>query len=449
MMKWFTAAVLFLLYLNAPAVAVRVHGAPFLVAAAVPMLLALPVAHRVLLRGEPFHFPRILIAALGMLALHAISAAISSRPAEAFDTLEAWLLEGIVLALLVANAVRTREELRLATGAVLAAGALMGGIAIAQQALGPAEYGFAGFGQLDSAIVDSGGRVARRLAGPIGETNRFAQIMTVLLPLAGGLALASRGRLRWAYGAATVLIAAGMLFAFSRGAIVALVLVVPFALAFRLVRPRQVAAAALAGVIVLAAVPHYAERVLSVGEIVVQAAGLEPSGMRNADGAARGRLTEMKAAGLLFLENPIWGAGPGLAPYAYAEHANVVGGKVRAGTRRSHNLYLQLAAETGLMGLGAFLLVVGLAFAELDRARRRLRGADRTLWTQVVGLELALLISLTTSLFLHAAYIRYFWLLIGLGIAASAQPGTPALVAFLSRALRETAERLRAGEARA
>ena len=54
-----------------------------------------------------------------------------------------------------------------------------------------------------------------------------------------------------------------------------------------------------------------------------------------------------------------------------------------------------------------------------------------------------------TSLFLHAAYIRYFWMLIGLGIAVSAQPGTPALVAFLSRALRETAERLRAGEARA
>ena len=54
------------------------------------------------------------------------------------------------------------------------------------------------------------------------------------------------------------------------------------------------------------------------------------------------------------------------------------------------------------------------------------------------------MISLTTSLFLHAAYIRYFWILMGLVVATSVQPGVPALAAFLSRMLRETAQRIRA-----
>ena len=262
--------------------------------------------------------------------------------------------------------------------------------------------------------------------------------------VAVGCGLATRDRTRWLWLGAAGLVSLGMLFAFSRGAIVALALVVPFAVAFRLVRMRQVVVAGVLGVLLLFAMPHYAQRVASLGEIALQALGVAPGGLRNADGAARGRLTEMKSAGLLFLDHPLLGAGPGLAPLYYEQYAGVVGGKVRTGTRRSHNLYLQLAAETGVVGLGAFLFCVGLAFQQIDRARRRFERGDRGLWGLACGLELALMISLTTSLFLHAAYIRYFWILMGLVVATSVQPGVPALAAFLSRMLRETAQRIRA-----
>ena len=448
-MIFLTTFVLFLVYLNAPAVAVRVHGAPFVFAAAVPMVLAVPVAHRVLIRGEPLRFPLVLVAAIALLAVQLTSAIFSERPFESLDQVETWALEGVLLALLIANAVRTRDEVRASALAVVAAGAVMGTIACLQQALGPADWSFAGFGQLDSAIVDGRGRVAIRLAGPIGETNRFAQIMAVLLPIGAGIALAARGFARGAAWLAVALIAAGMAFAFSRGVIVALGLAVPVALAIGMLRWRQLALAGLVGLVMIAAMPHYAERVLSIGTTIAQTIGLEPTGIRNADGAVRGRLTEMKSAGLLFLEHPVLGAGPGMAPYAYERHAGVVGGKVRAGTRRSHNLYLQLASETGIVGLAAFAFVIVAAFRELERARLRFVSNDRALWGIVCGLELALVISLTSSLFLHAAYVRYFWVLIGLATAASAQSGAPALAAFLSRALRQTAERLRADEARA
>ena len=276
-MIFLTTFVLFLVYLNAPAVAVRVHGAPFVFAAAVPMVLAVPVAHRVLIRGEPLRFPLVLVAAIALLAVQLTSAIFSERPFESLDQVETWALEGVLLALLIANAVRTRDEVRASALAVVAAGAVMGTIACLQQALGPADWSFAGFGQLDSAIVDGRGRVAIRLAGPIGETNRFAQIMAVLLPIGAGIALAARGFARGAAWLAVALIAAGMAFAFSRGVIVALGLAVPVALAIGMLRWRQLALAGLVGLVMIAAMPHYAERVLSIGTTIAQTIGLEGS----------------------------------------------------------------------------------------------------------------------------------------------------------------------------
>ena len=218
----------------------------------------------------------------------------------------------------------------------------------------------------------------------------------------------------------------------------------PFALGFRFVRLRHVVAAVVAAICLLAVMPHYAARVISIGEVAVRSLGVGPVGLRNADGAARGRLTEMKAAGMLFLDHPVLGAGSGLAPHYYYEYAGVTGGKVRPGTRRSHNLFLQLAAETGVVGLSAFALVLVLSFRELERARRRLESNDRQTWAIVCGLELGLIISLTASVFLHAAYVRYFWLLLGLAAAASVQQRAPVLVTLLARMFRQTAQRIRA-----
>lgn len=443
-MTWIAPVVLFLLYLNVPAVAVRVHGAPFILGALVPLALAIPIAHRVLVEGEKIRFPNMLIAAAIMLVLHATSALVSARPGESIDSLETWLIEGVLLALLVANAIRTRAELMNAVVAVVAAGAVMGAIALIQQILGTSENTMFGFGQLDAVISDSGGRVQRRLAGPIGETNRFAQIMSVLIPIGAGCAATSKGRTRRLWWLATGLISMGMVFAYSRGAVVALGLALPFALFFRLVRFRHIAMSLVLAIVVLAALPQYADRVISIGEVAMQSVGVGHVGLRNADGASRGRMTEMKAAGMLFMDNPVLGAGPGLAPHYYGHYAGLVGGKVRPDDRRAHNLFLQLAAETGVIGLGAFGLVVALAFRGLDRARRRLEKTDRQLWGIVCGLELALIVSLTTSLFLHAAYIRYFWLLIGLAAAATTHHGPPVLATLLERMFRQTAARIRA-----
>ena len=171
-MKWLTPGILFLLYLNAPAVAVRIHGAPFLFAALVPLALAIPVAHRVLIRGESVRFPNLLLAAFAMLLLHSISALISIRPDEAMDSLQTWLLEGVLLALLISNAVRSRGDVKRAAIAIVAAGAVMGGLAIGQQLLGAPDENFYGFAQLDATISDASGATT----ATSGRPNRGGRI---------------------------------------------------------------------------------------------------------------------------------------------------------------------------------------------------------------------------------------------------------------------------------
>jgi O-antigen ligase len=429
----------FLIYMNVPVVLVSAHGMPRPLALLIPMLLVVPVAYRVLIRGEALRFPGLIIAALLMLACHTLSALLSDRPDLAMETVFSWLIEGVLLAFLIVNALRNRTEVFVAARALVAAGALMGLVVLLQQILGPTEHGMAGFGQIDMQDL---GQSQHRLAGPIGEKNRFAQVLAVLIPVTAGLALTAPARLRLVYWMAILLICCGVALSFSRGAIVALVVVIPFALIFGFFRLRYLAIAAIFGAVLFAAIPYLAHRVSSIGDVALQSLGLAAGGFRNADGASRGRVTEMQAAGLLFLEHPLLGAGPGMAPVFYPEYAVLVGGKVRQGPRRSHNIYLQLAAETGVVGLLAFLGTLWVVLYSLDQGRRSTQYSDRELWGLLCGLELAVLILMATSFFLHAAYVRYFWLLLGLAVAAAALPHPPMQREFLTISKRNSQRRL-------
>ena len=436
---------LFLIYMNVPVVLVTEHGMPRPLAYLVPLVLAVPMAYRVLLQGEALRFPSMIIAALLMLACHTLSALVSASPQTGLESVFSWLLEGVLLAFILVNTLRSRSEVLVAARTIVAAGALMGFLVLLQQMLGPTEYTMAGFGQISAEDLD---RVQYRLSGPIGEQNRFAQIMAVLIPLAAGLAIAAPARQRWLYWTATVLIFGGVLLTFSRGALVALVLVIPFALLFGFLRLRQLVVAAIGGALLITvmpfmiSMPYLTEKMASIGEVVLLSTGLAPGGLRNADGAARGRITSMQAAGLLFLDNPLLGAGPGMAPLHYQEYALLVGGKVRASTRRAHNLYLELAAETGVIGLLAFLGMLWTVLQGVDGARRRAQYSDRELWGLVCGLELGVLILLATSVFLHASYVRYFWLLLALAVAAAALPRRQMLAEILPQIIRTPPGRL-------
>jgi O-antigen ligase len=83
-------------------------------------------------------------------------------------------------------------------------------------------------------------------------------------------------------------------------------------------------------------------------------------------------------------------------------------------TRRSHNLYLELAAETGILGFTTFIAIVLIILWQLSRARRMIGDTQLELANTAAALMIAIIGYLGTGAFLSFSYQRYYWLIIAL-----------------------------------
>lgn len=410
----------FLLYSNAVTVAVRFHGVPFALGALFPAVLFVPLWHHAVVRREGL----LIVPALPWIAVFAsvmcLGTVFARDPAVALGGLREFLLEGVLLFFLVTNAVRTREALRRLTWALLLAGLLLAAGPLYQQLTGSFHTDLGGFGQLDGMpFRDGRGGQQQRLAGAIGETNRYAQLMLVLFPLAVFTFLHERSR--WlralALGCAAALLA-GFALAFSRGGAVGAALLFAAMLALRVFRLRQALGVAAVGVLVLAATPQYLARLLPVADFLKGEQRIQ-----QADGAIRGRVTEMLAAWRIFAEHPVVGVGPEMFPHYSRQVGNTFGIRRLDEPRQAHSLPLQVAAENGALGLAAFAAIVAVSLGGLLRARRRWLPERPERARLSTAYLLALVAYLGPGMFLHLSYVRYFWFLLALAAVAAAVEG--------------------------
>jgi O-antigen ligase len=301
----------------------------------------------------------------------------------------------------------------------------MGAIPLYQQVTKNFKNDFGGFGQTTeigfrTGEVSSEGEVRQvRLCGPIGEQNRYAQNLLMILPLGFFLHGNSRSKgLRLLALACTGFTFAGLVLSFSRGAAVALMLLVGIAMFLRLIKTRQIIFALLAAAALLVVMPQYLLRLSSIGSIRgffeddVGAAD-EP------DGAIKGRVTEMLAAAQVFLDYPVVGVGPGMFKYYSQDYGNKLGIRRLKQTRQAHSLYLDLAAENGALGLLTFSGVIFFSLSRLARVRRRWAGVRPDLSNAATAYMLAVIAYLATGIFLHMSYVRFFYLVLALASAAS------------------------------
>ncbi len=434
-----TLVTLAILYSNAAVILVRFHGLPFFASAAVPMLLAIPLARDLVVRRLPVVAPPMVPWMIGLLFVHIVSALFSSNTVRAFDGVIVFLVEGFGLYFALINVVRTPEMLRYATWTLLAVGAVIGGLSVHQDLTNNYDSNYLGFAQASNAAFDTGqatlvGDVQqRRLAGPVGETNRFAQVMLMLVPLGIYRVLGERRQgLKVLAAGATLLIAFGVVLTFSRGAAVGLALLF-VALAFlRLVRPVHVAALGLAAVVVFTAFPQYLTRISTLEELTALVGAEDPSTVQVSN-VILSRATETLAAALAIADHPLVGVGPDMFPVFYEEYAREVGLLVHLGaTREAHNLYLGVGADLGLLGLGAFLMVAFLTVRLITIARRRTLTTRPDLERLTTPFALSLMTYFVTGMFLHLSFARFYWLILALAGAAAvialreADAGSPA-----------------------
>lgn len=404
-----------LLYLNVPVLAVRVHGAPEFVAIAAPLLLMIPLVSYVVFRRQPLAVTPTLVWMVAYLAVLLVSTLASVNPAASVSAVSTYASEGLVLYVLVTNVVRTWSTLRSAIMVLLFAGGLMGGLSIFQEVTQTYDNQYWGLAQTKEVdpLEETDDSESPRLSGPIGSKNRYAQVMIVLLPLAIFAFVTSRARIHRLLAAASgVAILGGMILTYSRGAAVALIILVIIGIALRFVRLRHaLAVAVVLGLAVAVVMPQYIGRLQSltgVGELVSGAEG-------GADGAILGRATSNLASLSVFMEHPIVGVGPGQYVAEYSQQsANELGLRYFTGARRAHNLALEVAADTGVPGVITFGGIFAVTLAGLWRARRTWRPRNKEYAALATAMMLAVLGYMLTAVFLHLAYMRYLWLLIAL-----------------------------------
>jgi putative inorganic carbon (HCO3(-)) transporter len=419
----------FVFYTNLAVVLTRFHGVPHIVASGIAVLLLVPIVKYLVVERQPVVVTPVLPLVFVFLGALFLSGTLSREPDVVRGAIDLYLTEGLILYLLVSNAVRTTRMLTMVVWTLIAAASLLGALSVIQELTHSYENDYAGFAQIDRLDVGGNFNIAPdtaeekelrpRLGGPLGSENRYAQILAVIFPFALIRAFRDpRRRFRLLGAGASILIASGVILSFSRGAAVALAATIVLMVLFRELRLRHVvlALAALTAVVLLA-FPHYLIRISSLEKIT--ALSTAETSTDGPDSAIVGRQTENLAAWNTFLDHPMTGVGPGVYFHEYSrEYANRLGIRYLESDRRGHSLYLEMAADIGMVGFAAFVAMVGAALVLLHRAMRYWRRLDPERSMIASSIFFGLVAYLASAAFLHLSYQRYFWIVLALASSA-------------------------------
>ena len=349
----------------------------------------------------PFAFPAITGCLLLYLTWNVISVAWAEAP-------EATLVSSVSFALnfmlfpVAYTAVRRPSDLR----PLLVAFVFGAGIA--------AVYGV--IAQPDAtALVSSPTAAAglNRLAGSIGDPNELATLLAAGVGVATALIFDSQrsAAFRIGSGVMALVLLSGILITLSRGGLVALAAAL---LAAVLVSPGRFRAMTLATV----------ATILTVSGVFFFAVASEAARDRITETDGGSGRTDIWSVGWRMVEDhPVRGVGAGnfqissihylLAPGVLKFDQYIVDQPSVA-----HNAYLQVLAETGVIGLALFLIAVVACIACAAKAMRRLRRlGDQEGALLAAGVIAGTVALLAGFFFLSEEHSKHLWLLLALGPA--------------------------------
>lgn len=294
----------------------------------------------------------------------------------------------VAVPLAVALALRTRTDVGIVLGAVIAIGLIEGAVGVYQFATGTG----AGYG--DSQI---------RAVGTFGSYDimTMPSVVTISLLAALAVALGGRGRLRVVAGLCVPVLLAPLAMSLSRGSWLAAA-----AASFVVLAMSGWTRLLLAGVVcVLLAVVTVGLAQPDLG-VVANRAGSLFSAERQPDRSVRDRYDLWAAAAGMWRDHPVTGVGvknfrlwtDTYAPLSLSSGSDIsdsVGGFRRVELESPHSLYLLFLSEQGIVGLlalAAFLLIL-LVETVRRLGRTRVSGAERVVGLFAIGLLARYLVS--------------------------------------------------------
>ncbi|HSL41883.1 MAG TPA: O-antigen ligase family protein [Anaerolineales bacterium] len=265
------------------------------------------------------------------------------------------------------------------------------------------------------ARVD-GENLTARAGGPVNAPNVWAQILVaVSMLLIFRIMQAKQPLARLVMVAMLGIMLYAVLNTYSRAAIVVLVIdiVIVMLVLKRHVNPFIAVAALAVLVVIYQFLPASYQNRISTLSFVTSESGIYE------DSSFRGRSSEMLTGLAMFAEHPILGVGTANYRPNYQRYAQVVGLEFRAEERDAHSLYVQVVAETGVLGAIAFFGLILTLLSALNRACLDIQNSPRLQswlpWMNAI--RMAIMSYLLTSFFLHNAYFRYFWILFAMALA--------------------------------
>jgi O-antigen ligase len=318
-------------------------------------------------------------------------------------------LKSGTIALIIAVVLKKENSWRLAIWVLLVVGIILGTLSVIQFTLGTYDNSYGGYAVAAlNNIADSAS--GYRLGGPVGDPNYFAQMMLVMVPIAlDRLWNEKHGILRFLAGWALGVCAFTVILTYSRGGFISMVImVVAWLTIYHRGQLRYLMAVAIVALLLISVLPsQFTERISTLTELL-------PGRSSSAGGMAqdlslRGRTSEMLVALQMFADHPI---------LLYQEYAQRFGLEFRSEVRQAHNLYLEIASETGLLGVFSFTVLLWGMFSSIWRAQQSLaRNGLTSISNMVAAYAFGLLGFLISALFIHAVYFRNFWVLAGIALA--------------------------------
>ncbi|MGE3805054.1 MAG: O-antigen ligase family protein [Gemmataceae bacterium] len=232
------------------------------------------------------------------------------------------------------------------------------------------------------------------------DNNGAAMMLAMGVPLCLFVWEGTRRWWRWLFAAAIPSLIHAVLLTYSRGAMVTLVLTAPlFYLRSQHKKQMTLAFVAVGLMLPIMAGNEIRERFFSIQKY-------------EEDDSAQSRFRSWQAGWEMALDHPLFGVGFRNSPvymYRYGSEQD----------RTIHNLYIQIAADSGIVGMGIYVFALWSVWVGLVRARRVIRqhpGADtQHLKALVNGVECSMGVFCVGSLFLSLEVfeLSYFLLLIG------------------------------------
>lgn len=322
-----------------------------------------------------------------MLFLAILFTPVSISPSDSLGAVSDVFIKTVIIFILIIGLVNTQERLQAIIKLTVLCGTWLAVFAVESYATGN--------------LTLKGDRIEGFVGGIFGNPNDLAAALNMLIPLAVALAFMSAGAMRLFYAVCAMFLLCGVMVTFSRAGFITLVVISGMMLwKFGRGSRSSVALATLVGAVILFSVfsGAYRSRLLTI---------LNPSS--DTSGSAQHRVELMKRGLELSIQNPIVGIGMGNF-HIYSIHEKV-----------AHSGYIEVAAELGVIGLLAYLILILAPLRALSRIEQEMikprADADADVKYLSIGLQIVLIAYMINSFFSSIQYLWYLYYPAGFAIA--------------------------------